>query len=105
MTAGRAAAAAPLAAGPSPSCAARIAFAGSAPACGSLADRFSLVAGGLLHDHLPRTGPPYAPSVPEWTLLLGTVGLFAAALLLFARLLPVVSMYETRHEEDEAEVP
>ncbi|HZF74755.1 MAG TPA: hydrogenase [Acetobacteraceae bacterium] len=68
-------------------------------------DRFALVAGGLLHDHLPRTGPPYAPSVPEWTLLLGTVGLFAAALLLFARLLPVVSMYETRHEEDEAEVP
>jgi molybdopterin-containing oxidoreductase family membrane subunit len=68
-------------------------------------DRFSLVAGGLLRDHLPRFGPLYAPSLPEWTLLAGTVGLFAFAMLVFARLLPVVSMFEIRHEESEAEVP
>jgi Ni/Fe-hydrogenase subunit HybB-like protein len=78
---------------------------GLGAAAGVWLDRFSLVAGGLLRDHLPRFGPVYVPSTPEWTLLLGTVGLFALAMLLFARLVPVVSMYETRHEESEAEAP
>jgi molybdopterin-containing oxidoreductase family membrane subunit len=78
---------------------------GIGAAAGVWLDRFSLVAGGLLRDHLPRFGPAYAPSGPEWMLLLGTLGLFAAALLLFARHVPVVSMFETRHEETEAEAP
>jgi molybdopterin-containing oxidoreductase family membrane subunit len=78
---------------------------GLGAAAGVWLDRFALVAGGLLRDHLPRTGPLYAPTLPEWTLLLGTVGLFALLMLLFARLIPVVSMFETRHEESEAEVP
>ena len=33
----------------------------------------------------------------------GTVALFAFVLLLFGRFMPVVSMFETRHEEAEAE--
>jgi molybdopterin-containing oxidoreductase family membrane subunit len=78
---------------------------GLGAAAGVWLDRFALVAGGLLRDHLPRTGPLYAPTLPEWTLLLGTAGLFALLMLLFARLIPVVSMFETRHEESEAEVP
>jgi molybdopterin-containing oxidoreductase family membrane subunit len=78
---------------------------GLGAACGVWLDRFALVAGGLLRDHLPRSGPLYAPSGPEWTLLIGTAALFALAMLLFARLLPVVSMFEIRHEESEAEVP
>ncbi|WP_270937521.1 NrfD/PsrC family molybdoenzyme membrane anchor subunit [Falsiroseomonas oryzae] len=78
---------------------------GLGAAAGVWLDRFSLVAGGLLRDHLPRIGPAYGPTTPEWTLLVGTVGLFALAMLLFARLLPVVSMFEVRHEESEAEAP
>jgi molybdopterin-containing oxidoreductase family membrane subunit len=78
---------------------------GLGAAVGVWLDRFALVAGGLLRDHLPRTGPTYAPTLPEWTLLAGTIGLFALVMLLFARLLPVVSLFETRHEEQEAEVP
>ncbi|MFC7540707.1 NrfD/PsrC family molybdoenzyme membrane anchor subunit [Siccirubricoccus deserti] len=78
---------------------------GLGAAAGAWLDRFVLVAGGLLRDHLPRIGPLYAPTLPEWMLLLGTVGLFALLMLLFARLIPVVSMFETRHEESEAEVP
>jgi molybdopterin-containing oxidoreductase family membrane subunit len=74
-------------------------------AAGVWLDRYSLVVGGLAHDHLPRTGPLYAPSGAEWMLLLGTIGLFALLLLLFARHLPVISMFETRHEESEAEAP
>lgn len=78
---------------------------GLGAAAGVWLDRFSLVVAGLEHDHLPRTGPLYSPTLPEWTLLLGTIGLFALLLVLFTRYLPVVSLFETRHEESEAEVP
>jgi molybdopterin-containing oxidoreductase family membrane subunit len=78
---------------------------GLGAAAGVWLDRSALVAGGLLRDHLPRGAAPYAPSPPEWTLLVGTIGLFAAMLLVFARLIPVVSMFEARHEESQAEVP
>lgn len=78
---------------------------GLAAAAGVWLDRFSLVVGGLTRDHMPRVGPLYSPSVPEWTLLIGTAGLFALMLLLFARYLPVISMFETRHEESETEAP
>jgi molybdopterin-containing oxidoreductase family membrane subunit len=74
-------------------------------ATGVWLDRYSLVIGGLLRDHLPRSGPLYTPSGAEWMLLAGTIGLFALLLLLFARHLPVISMFETRHEESEAEAP
>jgi len=78
---------------------------GLGAAAGAWLDRFALVAGGLLRDHLPRIGPTYAPSPPEWTLLAGTAGLFALLMLLFARYLPAVSLFETRHEESGAEAP
>ncbi|WP_305671785.1 NrfD/PsrC family molybdoenzyme membrane anchor subunit [Falsiroseomonas sp.] len=78
---------------------------GLGAAAGVWLDRFSLVAGGLVRDHLPSTAPLYAPTMPEWTLLLGSVGLFALLMLAFARFVPVVSMFEMRHEESEADVP
>ncbi|MGK7861195.1 NrfD/PsrC family molybdoenzyme membrane anchor subunit [Falsiroseomonas sp. E2-1-a4] len=78
---------------------------GIGAAAGVWLDRFSLVAGGLVRDHLPNTGPLYAPTMPEWTLLIGSVGLFALLMLAFARFVPVVSMFEMRHEESEADVP
>jgi Ni/Fe-hydrogenase subunit HybB-like protein len=64
-------------------------------------DRFSIIVGGLQVDHLPSSGSSYSPTLPETGLFLGTIGLFAALLLLFVRFLPVVSMFETRHDEHE----
>jgi molybdopterin-containing oxidoreductase family membrane subunit len=72
-------------------------------AAGVWLDRWSIVVDGLLRDHMPSVGPGYAPSVAEWGLLGGSVALFAMVLLLFGRLVPAVSMFETRHEESEAE--
>lgn len=62
-------------------------------------DRFSIIVGGLQTDYLPSTWRTYAPTLPETGLFLGTLGLFATLLLLFVRFLPVVSMFETRHDE------
>ena len=72
-------------------------------AAGVWLDRWSIVVDGLLRDHMPAVGPGYAPSVAEWGLLGGSVALFALVLLLFGRLVPAVSMFETRHEESESE--
>ena len=52
---------------------------------------------GLL---LSRSGD-YVPTVPEWALLSGTLGLFALFLLLFVRAVPVISLFEARHAEHE----
>jgi Ni/Fe-hydrogenase subunit HybB-like protein len=64
-------------------------------------DRFSIVVIGLYRDYLPSSWGDYTPTLPEWALLLGTIGLFALLLLLFVRFLPVVTMFETKHAEHE----
>jgi len=76
-------------------------FVGLSIGVGIWFDRFSIIVGGLQTDHLPSIGRSYSPTLAETGLFLGTVGLFAALLLLFVRFLPVVSMFETRHDEHE----
>jgi molybdopterin-containing oxidoreductase family membrane subunit len=73
-------------------------------AAGVWLDRWSLVVGGLLRERLPAYAVPYAPSPAEWALLGGSAALFATALLLFGRYIPVVAIFEIRHEETLAEV-
>jgi molybdopterin-containing oxidoreductase family membrane subunit len=58
----------------------------------------SIVVGGLQLDHLALAAPTYVPTFAEVSLLLGTLGLFVAMLLGSIRLLPVVSVYETRQD-------
>ena len=62
-------------------------------------DRFSIIVGGLQHDYLPSLGRGYAPTLIETGLFFGTIGLFAALMLLFARTFPAISMFESRHDE------
>ncbi|WP_262270186.1 MULTISPECIES: NrfD/PsrC family molybdoenzyme membrane anchor subunit [Microvirga] len=76
-------------------------FVGISIGVGVWFDRFSIIVGGLQTDYLPSVWRTYAPTLPETGLFLGTLGLFAALLLLFVRFLPVVSMFETRHDEHE----
>jgi molybdopterin-containing oxidoreductase family membrane subunit len=74
-------------------------FVGLSIGIGVWLDRFSIIIGGLQTDHLPAIWRTYSPTLPETGLFLGTIGLFAALLLLFVRFLPVVSMFEMRHDE------
>jgi Ni/Fe-hydrogenase subunit HybB-like protein len=76
-------------------------FVGFSIGVGIWFDRYSIIVGGLQTDHLPSVWRTYSPTISETGLFLGTVGLFAALLLLFVRYLPVVSMFETRHDEHE----
>ncbi len=72
-------------------------------AAGAWLDRASIIVDGLTRGRLPLHAPAYAPSLNEWALLAGSAALFSLALLVFAQLLPAVSMFETRHEESERE--
>lgn len=61
-------------------------------------DRFSVVIIGLYRDYLPSAWGHYQPTLAEWMLLIGTIGLFATMLLLFVRFVPVIVMFETKEE-------
>jgi Ni/Fe-hydrogenase subunit HybB-like protein len=76
-------------------------FVGLSISAGVWLDRFSIIIGGFQRDYLPSMWRSYAPTLVEAGLLVGTVGLFAVLLLLFVRVLPVVSMFESRHDEHE----
>jgi Ni/Fe-hydrogenase subunit HybB-like protein len=57
-------------------------------------DRFTIVVSPVQQDFLPAAFAPYAPTFAEAALLLGTLGLFATLLVLYVRILPVVSVHD-----------
>lgn len=59
-------------------------------------ERFNIVVLSLERPHLPSSWGSYAPTVWDWTIFAGTLGLFFTALLLAIRVLPIVSMFEMR---------
>lgn len=65
-------------------------------------ERFDIVVTSLERDYLPSSWRPYVPTLFDWGLLAGTLGLFAFLFLLFVRLLPISAVYEISelaHEE------
>ena len=69
-------------------------------ACGSIVgmwlERFNIVAMSLRRTNLPAARGGYAPTLWDWMILFGTVGLFLTGLLLTLRLVPMVAMHEMR---------
>ena len=64
-------------------------------------DRLVIVVGGLYRDHLPSSWGTYAPTMWEFGLLVGTIGLFCLMMLVFVRLVPAISLFETQAESEE----
>lgn len=71
---------------------------GAAVAVGMWMERFMLLVTGLYRDWLPSNTHGYAPTVWDWSLFAGSVGLFLTLFLLFVRFLPVISAYEVAEE-------
>jgi Ni/Fe-hydrogenase subunit HybB-like protein len=66
-------------------------------------ERFVIVINSLHRDFLPSSWHIYIPTFWDWTLFIGTIGLFFAMLFLFIRFLPVISIFEMRelvHEQE-----
>jgi molybdopterin-containing oxidoreductase family membrane subunit len=59
-------------------------------------ERIGIVWNTLSHGYIPSMWRLFVPSVWDWMLLAGSLGLFAFFYLIMARLIPMVSMHETR---------
>jgi Ni/Fe-hydrogenase subunit HybB-like protein len=67
-------------------------------------ERFVIVVTSLHRDFLPSSWGMYQPSGWDWSMFVGTLGLFFALLFLFIRFLPMISIFEMRTILPEAEV-
>ena len=67
-------------------------------------ERFVIVVTSLHRDFLPSSWGMYQPSGWDWSMFIGTIGLFFALLFLFIRFLPMISIFEMRTILPEAEV-
>ena len=59
-------------------------------------ERFVIIVTSLHRDYLPSSWGMYYPSIWDWGLYIGSIGLFFCLLFIFIRLLPVISVFEMR---------
>jgi molybdopterin-containing oxidoreductase family membrane subunit len=64
-------------------------------------ERFIIVVTSLHRDFLPSSWDMYAGTFWDWSLYVGTIGLFFALLFLFIRFLPMISISEMRELVEE----
>ena len=59
-------------------------------------ERFVIVITSLHRDFLPSSWGMYWPTVWDWAVYLGTLGLFMTCIFLFVRVLPMITIFELR---------
>jgi Ni/Fe-hydrogenase subunit HybB-like protein len=67
-------------------------------------ERFIIVVVSLHRDFLNSSWGMYYPTRWDWAIFVGTLGMFFAAMFLFVRLLPMISIFEIRTLLPQAEV-
>jgi molybdopterin-containing oxidoreductase family membrane subunit len=67
-------------------------------------ERFIIVIVSLHRDFLNSSWGMYYPTRWDWAIFMGTLGMFSAAMFLFVRILPMISIFELRTLLPEAEV-
>jgi Ni/Fe-hydrogenase subunit HybB-like protein len=63
---------------------------------GMWTERFIIVVGSLSRDFVPAAWGTFAPTLWDWSFLLGTFGLFTTLMFLFVRRLPIIPGFEMR---------
>ncbi len=59
-------------------------------------ERFVIIVTSLNRDFLPSSWATYSPSPFDWTMFIGTIGMFFTMIFLFVRFLPIISIFEVR---------
>lgn len=59
-------------------------------------ERFVIIVTSLQRDFLPSSWAMYSPTIFDWSMFIGTMGLFLTLIFLFVRFLPVISIFEVR---------
>jgi len=67
-------------------------------------ERFVIIVTSLQRDFLPSSWAMYSPTIFDWSLYVGTLGMFFALVFLFVRFLPIISIFEVRTLLPEANV-
>jgi Ni/Fe-hydrogenase subunit HybB-like protein len=60
-------------------------------------ERFVIIVVSLHRDFLPSSWGMYSPTIFDWGMFIGTLGMFFFFLFLFVRFLPTINMAEMRH--------
>lgn len=68
---------------------------------GMWCERFIIIVGSLTRDFLPSSWHVYAPTWVDWSLLIGSVGLFCFLFLAFLRWVPFVPVSEIKEQRYE----
>ena len=63
---------------------------------GMWCERFVIIALSLQRGHLPSMWHGYSPTIVDWGLLGGTIGLFSLLFVMFLRWVPVIPTSEVR---------
>jgi len=74
---------------------------GLSVAVGMWMERYMLLVTSLSRDWLESSVHLYHPTLWDWSLYAGFIGLFLAAFLLFVRFLPVISQFEIKEALEE----
>ncbi|HYE66822.1 MAG TPA: NrfD/PsrC family molybdoenzyme membrane anchor subunit [Pyrinomonadaceae bacterium] len=67
-------------------------------------ERFVIIVTSLHRDFLPSSWGMYSPTIWDFSMFIGTIGLFFALMFLFIRFLPIISIFEMRTILPQAEV-
>ena len=59
-------------------------------------ERFVIIVTSLYRDFLPSSWTMYKPTIVEYGLIIGTLGIFFTSFLLFIRVFPVISIFEEK---------
>jgi molybdopterin-containing oxidoreductase family membrane subunit len=59
-------------------------------------ERFVIIVTSLHRDYLTSSWTMYKPTIVEYGLLIGTLGIFFSAFFLFIRIFPVISIFEVK---------
>lgn len=59
-------------------------------------ERFVIIVTSLHRDFLPSSWEMYSPTMFDWTMFIGTIGMFFTLIFLFVRFLPIISIFEVR---------
>ena len=67
-------------------------------------ERYIIIVVSLHRDFLPSSWGMYTGTFWDWSMYIGTIGMFFALLFLFIRFLPMISIFEMRTIVPQAEV-
>jgi molybdopterin-containing oxidoreductase family membrane subunit len=59
-------------------------------------ERYVIIVTSLHRDFLPSSWGMYSGTVWDWSAYIGTIGLFLTLMILFIRVLPMISIFEVR---------